>query len=207
MIQRSTKQISYEPGAIGIPLGFLEQVAPVVHLDVVQHRLTQDEFNGCWERMKSLAAINFILTKVVGIILILIFFTFFFFIYAASKRVSVELEIVIGMVVAFLLCCGLHHLNQANMKKKLTQFFQKENHEIWNGKGLSWKYAEHLVRSDTTNKYAKERFLELRVLNMEYTAPGQFGSSFQGAIPNPYMQPQVTYSPQMELRKYSQYAL
>ena len=200
-------EVRYEPGGIIISLTSLTRCAPDVDVGAVQNRLSPDDFKQCWERMKALVAINFKIQNILLLMFVVIFFSLF--IYSATGGRYINFGVILPLFFSCFGCIILVIINAAQMKKKLKQFFERENQGIWNPRGLYWQYTEHHVRTGHRRKKTTVSYLELRVLSsaMDYNAPGQFQYSFQGAIPNPYMQPGANYSPQMELRKYSHYVL
>lgn len=195
-------KVKFQQGEIIIPLNCLGGPAPDIDPSAVQNRLSQEDFMNCWERIKAHVACNLIIHKFWFVMLLLFVFGFFGYCFATRESLQGGIALVfvggmIGSVILFL-------VNFCQMRKKLIQLFERENNEIWNSRGLCWKYVVHTVRR-SGGKHANEFFLKLKVLDsaMDYSAPGQF----QGTIPNPYTQQQVNYSPQMELRKYSYYFL
>lgn len=202
-------QINYEPGAIKISDSFLDGCLPDdIDLGAVQHRLTYEELRNFWQRVQTPLAFNFKLQSRLIVVILLSCVLFVVpFILGLQKSNPPVAGILLGiasipMIISAVGLC----INSAQIKKKVKQFIEKENPEIWNGKGLYWKFATytHTRRRGGKTSTTSESFLELRLLAsaMHYTAPGQLQHSFQGIMPNPYMQ-----QPQVELSKYLFYSL
>ena len=199
--------IKYEPGAILISASMLGGFLPDdIDLGVVQHRLSYDELRNCWMRMQSFLAVNFkirnMLTGVFAVFVIILFIMLL--------TDTVKTNPILGLFISFtiIMISLAMCINATQTKKKLQGLIDRENHEIWNSKGIYWKYAEYRAghHQHGKGKNSTTVYLELRLSAsaMDYNAPGQ---PFQGTLPNPYMQPQINYTPQVELRKYFNYSL
>lgn len=194
--------IGYEPGAIIFSPASLRHSAPVVDLGAVQHRLSPDEFKNFWDRIKAIADIYYKRQKI-----FIIMFIFLFILFPIAGLISAMSYgyyapfLIPPLFIGFVGCMVGLALTQMTMVKKIKLLLEQENHEIWNSKGLYWQYVN--VHANVGHKRRMVTYLELRVLPsaMGYHAPGQFQSPYQGVLPNPYMQQQVNYSPQMELSK------
>lgn len=193
-------KIEYESGAILIPFSVFQSGLPDdVDLGAVQNKLSYDDLKKCGERMKNHVGANYKIR--IGLLILAFLFVIMvptsIALFADPRARSLPWMTFVFFVAA-MLCYICYGANAVTIERKLKQLIEKENQEIWNSKGLYWEYAKH--RNGC--KGSSTTYLELRVLSvaMDYRAPGQFQYSFQGTIPNPYMQQQQgNYMPYLEL--------
>ena len=192
------RSIRYKSGAIHISSRLLYSHLPDdINLSALQHRLSYDELRDCWKRMQTCIASNVKTQKwLLGL------FGVLFLIMLIMLLLKVNMNVVgLFWAFSFIICVIGMIINTIQMNKKLNHLIEKENHTIWNTRGLFWKYSVKAKR-----RKGKHSYLKLKVLKsaMSYNAPGQ---PFQGTLSNPYMQQPVNYIQQVELSKYSSYKL
>lgn len=174
--------ITYEEGGVIIPDGLLTQCVPDINLDAVQHRLSQDDFKQFWNRARMHVAINFKYNSHLLKAFILIFLVLFVFGIAGGWTRTWGKIVIIGLFLICVTCGILLFVNHGLIKKKLKSFFEQENRELWNSRGLYWSYVERRIYT-SNNRYRTVATIELRVDSsaLGYQAPGLFEqSSLQG---------------------------
>ena len=179
--------VTYDNGAIKIPLNKINGTAPQINTEFVQNRLSQDEFVLFWDRMKREIGCNLAFVKIATVLIIVSAIAYIFFM--TSVRYYSPGVFVLYIVSILSLSIGLI-FNAVAMKKKITGFIAKENNEIWGAKGLYWQIVG----------FGNTSYVELRISPsafIGYQPPSQFPQpQFQGGMPNNYPQYQGNFYPQ-----------